>query len=71
MFVAGCCVVGTAPPAGIPASSCLTSAAPPVVGAVVLLAWRSLTRKKIEEPRKIAKRTLQVMLEWVAIVGVG
>ena len=62
MFVAGCCVVGTAPPAAIPASSCLIPAAP-VVGPVVLLDWRDLTRKKIEEPTKIAKRTLQVMLD--------
>ena len=61
MFVAGCCV-GTASPAGIPASSCLISAAP-VVGPVVLLDWRDLTRKKIEEPTKIAKRTLPVMLD--------
>ena len=65
MFVAGCCV-GTAPPAGKPASSCLISAAP-VVGAVVLLDWRDLTRKKIEEPKKMAKRTLQLMLDWVAL----
>ena len=60
MFVAGCCVVvGTAPPAGIPASACLISVAPPVVGAVVLLdCWRDLTRKKIERPTKTANLTL-------------